>query len=291
MSNLSLKSVLSRLLSDVRKHRELHRLSESILELRDKGKMVEAYQVFQEFIAKAPQLPENGDFCVFQAEFELAANHDFQKAQEFIEKAERLGCERDSFYYQVHGGVMSGTGNLEQAIADYQRSLDLGPTLSALTSLAWVLLASEDERLTSVCEKILEKDADNCCAQTCLGWQAMRSGDRARALSMGEKAEKSAKSPRDFFDVGRLYHELEHYDAAIDVYIRADRSGYREKGSLYAGIGACHLSLGHVVEARKWSELAVQFDPDNEYVQEVWHACNEDTNTESDDWDNRETSP
>ena len=275
MSKFSITSILSRLAPGVQEQIELHRLSELMLDLRDKGKMVEAYQVFQEFIAKVPQLRENGDFCVFQAEFELVANYDFVKAQEFIEKAERLGCEKDSFYYEVHGGVMSGTGNLEQAIADYQRSLDLDPDLSTLTSLAWVLLMSEDERATSVCEEILEKDSDNCYAHVCLGWEAIRSGDPARALSMVEKAERSAKSPRDFFDVARLYHELEQYGAAIDVYIRADKSGYQKKGALYAGIAACHLSLGHVVEARKWSELAVQFDPDDEYVQEVWHACDE----------------
>ncbi len=269
MSGSLIKDILLRVVPGLQKRRELHRLSELMLTLREQGKMVEAYRVFREFLAKAPQLAEVGDVYVFQAEFELVANDDYQKAQEFIAKAEGLGCERDWFYYDVRAGVMSGTGNLEQAIADYERSLELDPNLSTLTSYAWVLLMSEDKRLTSVCEKILKEDPDNCCAYTCLGWKAMRCGDPVRAISMAKKAERSAKSPRDFFEVACLDHELEQYDAAIDAYTNADKMGYRKKGGLYAGIAACHLSLGHVTEARRWSELAIQANRENEYIQEV----------------------
>jgi tetratricopeptide (TPR) repeat protein len=277
MSKFSIRNVLSRLAPDVGKSAELHRLSELMLTLRDEGRIGEAYQVFQEFVAKAPQLHQNGDFCVFQAEFELAANNDWQKAQEFIEKAERLDCERDWFYYKVHGDVMSCTGNLERAAADYQRSFDLDPDVSTLTSLAWVLSMSEDERVADVCEQILQEDPDNNCAYICLGRAAVRAGNRSRALSMVRSAEGSAESARDFFEVARLYHELREYGRAIDVYLKANKLGYQDRAGLYASVSACHLSLGHVTEARRWSDLAVRLDPDEEYVQEVWRACNGQT--------------
>ncbi len=282
MSKFSMKEVLSRLARDIDTRAELHRLSELMLALRDEGRMGEAYQVFQEFIAKAPQLQQNGDFCIFQAEFELAANSDWQKAQEYIEKAEGLDCERDSFYYKVHGDVMSCTGNLEQAAVDYQRSFDLDPDVSTLASLAWILSMSEDERVVDVCEEILQEDPANNCAYICLGRAAVRAGDRSRALSMVRSAEGSAESARDFFEVARLYHELRRYGKAIDMYVKANKLGYQDKAGLYASVSACHLSLGHIIEARRWSDLAIKLDPDDEYVQEVWHACNEDAGNNGD---------
>jgi tetratricopeptide (TPR) repeat protein len=108
-----------------------------------------------------------------------------------------------------------------------------------------------------------------------MGWEATKSGDKNKALVMAKKAEELQSSFSDVYEIGRLYHELEEFQIAINKYIEAKKLRYDEEGMLNAAISDCYLSLGDASAARKYVELAIQSDPENEYVKEVLHEYQE----------------
>jgi len=86
---------------------------------------------------------------------------------------------------------------------------------------------------------------------------------------MAKRAEELQQSVDDLVEIGRLYHELEKFQSAINKYLEAEKLGYEEKWLLYAAISDCYLSLKDVSQARSYLEQAIRCNPEKEYVKEV----------------------
>ena len=87
---------------------------------------------------------------------------------------------------------------------------------------------------------------------------------------MAKRVERLNLSVDDIFEIGRLYHSVGEVRSALNAYLEANRRGYKDKGLLYACIGSCYFSLREDSMARKYAEWALQFDPENDYVKQVW---------------------
>jgi len=267
MANLLIRRILALLSSE---SQDTSDLEQALVASCDNGAFAEAHRIVQRILRQYPQLSENGDFCVLRADLELAANDDVSKAKELLERARALGCVEMNFYHIVRGDVMWQTGDLRSAIYDYEQSVALDPAADSLFMLAQAYSAEENERALEIWEQFLEKEPDNCFAHVRVGMEATKAGDRGKGLLMAKRAERSARSADDIFYIAGLYHQLREYETAIDMYLKANRLGYRHKGTLYASIAACHVSLGEAKPAREYAEWARRCDPESEDVKRVW---------------------
>ena len=92
---------------------------------------------------------------------------------------------------------------------------------------------------------------------------------------MAKRAEELASSVRDVFELGRLYHQSEEFQSAINKYLEAKKLGYENQGILYAAIASCYLALEDESSARKYAEWALRSNPENDYVKDVWSEYEE----------------
>lgn len=243
--------------------------------LYDKGAYPEAYGVLREIMETQPRWSKVGNLYVWCANLELLVNNDVCKARQLLDKARELGCSDMVDYYRVKGYVLWRTGERDKGMQDLEKSIELDARLSNLTTFGRMLSFIDDKRAINIWERVLKKDPKNCLAHIYVGEEAAKFGDRGKALLMAKRAEKLDPSVEDVFEIGRLYHELEQFQSAVNAYLEANRRGYSDKALLYSCIAACYLSLGQVSAARKYAQWAVRSNPENDYVKEVWQKCEE----------------
>ena len=244
-------------------------------DLYDKGAYREAYAVLHDIMESQPRWSKVGNMYVWCANLELLVNNDVCKAQQFLDKGRELGCSDMADYYRLHGYVLWRTGERDKGMQDVEKSIALDPRVSNLTTLGRMLSFINSERAMNVWQRVLEKDPKNCLAHIYVGWEAAKSGDRGKALLMAKRAEKLNPSVDNIFEIGQLCHELEEYQIALNAYQDANLRGYADKAILYASIAACYLSLEQASAARKYAEWAVQSNPENDYVKDIWQTCHE----------------
>jgi len=238
--------------------------------LYNEGAYQEAYAVLHDGMMKRPQSFNNGDLCILLADLELEANDDVRRAQELLDRAREVGYRATEYYYHVHGWAMLKTGKYEQAVHDYEQSVAIDPSVGNLAMLAQALSMSDDKRAMNLWKQVLEKNPNNCFTHIWIGFEASKAGDRGKALLMAKRAEKLDPSAPNLYEIGRLYLQLDDFQSAISSYLEAERRGYEPKGPLYAGIAACYFGLGDNRTGRKYAEWAVRFNPEDDYVKEVW---------------------
>jgi len=247
--------------------------------LYNEGAYQEAYAAMHDFMQKHAQSFNNGDLCLLLAHLELIANDDVRKAQELLDKARQATHPVSSplmdYYYNVHGYVMLRMGKYEESVHDCKKSVALDPSGPNLSMLAQALSMNGDKRAMTVWKQVLEKDPNNCFAHIGIGFEADKTGDRGKALLMVKRAEKLASSANDLSEIARLYYELDEFQSAINAYLEADRLGHEPKGPLHAAIAACYFGLGDNSTGRKYAEWAIEFNPENDYVKEVWQYSEE----------------
>lgn len=222
-----------------------------------------------------PRWSKVGDVYTLWADLELLANHDPRKAIELLDKAQEIGCSQMAYYYAKRAEALWETGERNMALQCYERSVAADPCAFYLSNLARALSFLNNERALSVWQQVLEEAPKNCLAHTYIGWEAAKSGDRDKALLMAKKAEELQSSIRDVCEIGRLYYELEEFQAAINKYLEAKKLGYYEEGVLYAAIADCYLSLGDASAAQKYAQWAMRIEPENDYVKDVWREYKE----------------
>ena len=243
----------------------------------NKGHFGEAYALFRDVIENQPRYSKIGDIYILWADLELLANHNPHKAIELLDKAQEIGCSQSqmAYYYLKRAEALWETGERHMALQCHEKSVDADPCAFYLSNLARALSYLNDKRAMSVWQQVLEEDPKNSLAYTYIGWEAAKSGDRNKALLMVKKAEELQSSVRDVYEIGRVYHELEEFQTAINKYLEAKKLGCGDEGWLYSAISDCYLSLGDASAARKYVQLAVQRDPENDYVKEVLHEYQE----------------
>lgn len=246
---------------------------DDVFSMYDKGDFEKAHAALCKILDKQPQWSKNGGVNTLLADLELLINDDACKAIELLDRAREFDGADMCYYYCVRGDAMLSIGNYEEAIKNLELSVALDPNVANLTMLAQALSKINDSREIDIWHKVLEKDPFNCLAHIYVGLEAAESGDRGKALLMAKRAEKLNPTVEDFFLIGILYHKLEEFQTAINTYLIANRLSYKDKALLYAHIADCYLSLGDESIARKYVEWAIQFDPENDYVKEVWGEC------------------
>jgi tetratricopeptide (TPR) repeat protein len=112
-----------------------------------------------------------------------------------------------------------------------------------------------------------------------LGIEAIKSGNRDKALDMLKRAENLSPTIRGYLDIGRLYCELKQFQDALNILLEADKGGYEPKGFLYSFIGACYCSMGDYDAAIDYSSRAIDLKFDDDYAKEILLSCSEEGNT------------
>jgi tetratricopeptide (TPR) repeat protein len=237
--------------------------------LYKKGEFKKAYTVLQDIIEKHPKYPKKGDLYLECAELELLVNDDVRKAREYLDKALEFSCHFMANYYNSYGYVLWRMGEHERGIEYCEKSVELDPRGNNLTTLGTLLSTDNDKRAVGIWEKVLEEDPNSCIAHTYLARAEYNSGDRHQAFLMLHNAENLNPTCRDYANIGRLYYEMEEFQSALDSYLNADEHGYEPKGSTYAAIATCYASMGEDILAEKYIKMAVQLNPENDYVQQV----------------------
>lgn len=244
-----------------------------VLAMYGRGDFAGAYAAICRGIENHPECSKGPYLYVLWADLELRLNGDISKARYLLDEALRVGPSDWAFYYKTRAWLMWESGERERSIQDLEKSVEADPQVANLTEFASTLSNVDDKRAMSIWERILEKDPDNCLAHAYVGHEALKSGDRGKALLMAKKAEELHSSAQDIFLIGRLYHELEEFKTAVQRYSEADKLGYEDNGSLYAHIAACYCSLGDMRAARKYIKRAVRCSPEDDYVKEVQREC------------------
>jgi len=212
---------------------------------------------------------------VWCADLELSVNDDVYKARQLLDKAGELGCHFMANYYSSFGYVLWRTGEPEKGLEYLEKSVSLDPRGTNLTTLGKVLSFDDDKRAISIWQRVLEQDPNNCSAHIYLGRESAKSGDRGKALLMIKRAERLNPTVINFVEIGGSYKELGEFQNALNAYFEANRLGYEPKGPLYASIAVCYFSLGEKSLARKYAEWAIRYNPENDYVKEIWRELEE----------------
>ena len=248
-------------------------------DLYEKGAYREAYAVLCDIMQSQPKLPNVGNMYVWCADLELLVNDDVQKARQLLDKAHELGCSDMAFYYKTLGYVLWRTGDRDRGIQYLEESVELKPSISNLKSLGRILSHDNDQDALRIWQFILEQDPDHCMAHVYLGIEAIKSGNRDKALDMLKRAENLSPTIRDYLDIGRLYCELEQFQGALNILLEADKGGYEPKGFLYSCIGACYRSMAEYGAAIDYSSRAIDLNFDNDYAKDILLSCTEEGNT------------
>ncbi len=223
-----------------------------------------------------PKLTNVGDLYLWCAELELLLNNDVHIARQLLDKAHELGYSDMSSYYNILGYILWKTGEHDRGKQYLEKSVALKPSISNLKTLGSILSHDDDKDALSVWQRILEQDPNHCLAHVYLGIEALKSGYRNKALDMVKRAESLSPTIRDFWDIGRLYYELEQFQDALNALFEADRGGYEPRGSLYSFIAACYRSMGDYVAAIEYSSRAIKLNFDDDYAKDVLLSCTEE---------------
>jgi tetratricopeptide (TPR) repeat protein len=234
------------------------------------GAFREAYAVLRSIMAKETHWSRSGDLYVWCAELELLVGDDVDKAKHLIDKARRLGIENEAKYCRVYGYVLWRMGEHDEGRRILEKSVELEPDITNLTTLGKILSTENDRRASGIWQDVLREDPRDCMAHIYLGREAARSNDRGKGLLMAQRAERLAMAASDFSEIARLYWEMDEYQSAINAYLEADRRGYRPKGPLYAAVAACFFSLGDKKVGKQYLDWAMKHNPDHEYVKYVY---------------------
>lgn len=266
---IDLKKIFSRLLSELPQTHDF----QDVLALYEKGAFDEAYRVFCEVIDNEPRLSKVGDVYIMWADLELLANNNARKALELLDRAQEMDCSQIAYYYLKRAEALWITGERQMALQCYEKSVAADSCLFYLSGYARALSCNNDKRAMRVWQQVLDRDPKSFLAHAYIGWEAAKSGAKDKGLLMSKKAEELASSVVDVFELGRLYHESEEFQSAINKYLEAKKLGYKDQGLLYAAIADCYLSLGIESQACKYAELAMSYKPENYYVKDVWQKC------------------
>ncbi len=231
-----------------------------------------AYEAFRKIVKDNPRLIDSGDVLVLQADLELAANHDPEKALSLLDEAMRLGCGYMAYYHLKQGDALSCAGQQQAAMRAYESSVESDHSVFFQSTLARALSRMNDKRALAAWQEILFQDSKNCLAHAYIGWELGKIGDRSGAIESLQKAEVLPSSVWDLMEIAKIYSELSEYKACATICIQAaDRRGCgdREKAWLYATASDCYLNLGDARDALQYLERALQLDPEEGLVREV----------------------
>jgi tetratricopeptide (TPR) repeat protein len=220
------------------------------------------------FLSKAKQL-EPSPVEMYQIGHLYANLEYFEEGLKVYLECEKMGYDNKSLLYAAIAGCYSRLEDWGESIRYACKALDRNFNDDyAKDVLMWSL---EKEGKGSTFDSIVKKYRDTCLAFILLAEKAIRKKNLSKAYEMIVKAEHLDPSPAEMRNIGSLYHNLGYYEKALDKYLEAKRLGYDEEGVLYAAIADCYISLSDANQAKKYIELAIQCDSNDDYVKGIWH--------------------
>jgi len=241
-----------------------------------KGAYREAYAVLRDMIKNQSCGSEIGNLYLRCAELELIVNNDLNRAQQLLDKAHELGSLDMALYYSTLGCVLWKAGERDRGKQYLEKSVALKPGISNLTTLGIILSYNDNKSASKIWKCLLEQDPNNCVAHVYLGIEAVKSGDREKALDMVKRAESLSPTIRDFFEIGHLYYDLGQFRNALDALFKAEGGNYEPEGSVYSAIAACYRSLGDNDTSIEYALRAIDLGFDDDYTKGILLKCMEE---------------
>jgi len=204
--------------------------------------------------------------------------HELEKYNEALSaflKADNLEYEPKVSLYSDIASCYCSLGDYAKAIEYSIISLDCNFNYDQAKDI--LLKSIEKEGTGSILDNLVEKYPETCLAFMLLAKKAIREENISEALEMLTKASQMEPSTVEMQNIGGIYHNLGYYEKALDKYLEVEKLGCDQdrKGWLNAAIADCYISLSDANQAKKYIELAIQCDPDDDYVKEVWHDYQE----------------
>ena len=122
-------------------------------------------------------------------------------------------------------------------------------------------------------DSLVEEYCDTCLAFILHAQESIRKKNFSEAREMIAKAEHLDPSPAEVRNIGRVYHNLGHWEKALNIYLECERLGYDNKSLLYASIADCYCLLEDWDKAIQYAIKALAINPDDEYAKDVLYAC------------------
>lgn len=194
----------------------------------------------------------------------------YNKALSAFLEADSLGYDPKGPLYVALAACYCSMDDYVEAIEYSSRALDISFKDDYAKDV--LLRSVEKEGSESILDSLVKKFPDTCLAFIFLAKKAIIEENVSKALEMLTKASQLYLSMAEMRDIGRMYHNLGHYKKALNKYLEVKKLSCDEdkESILNAAIADCYISLGDANAAKKYIQLAVQCDPDDDYVKEIW---------------------
>ena len=201
-----------------------------------------------------------GGLYRFKRGYEEALKH----AQQVIELAKQMGNERlKTWAWNTVGNVYADLGRYHEAIAEYERAIELDPGYAIPhTGLGNVYaeLGRYDDAIAEY-ERAIELDPKDTYPHNGLGTIYARLGHYADAIAEFERAiELDPKYAYPHTGLGNVYHELGQY---YDAIAGCERAVELDPGDAYPhnSLGNVYYELGRYEDATAEFQKAIELDP------------------------------
>jgi len=229
--------------------------------------------VFRErLLAELPDEPETtaaraelhytlGGLCYWEREYETAREH-FQAALNLAEWLENTQLQ--SWSLNGLGNVYRAQGRQEEAIAAYQRAIELDPALAhphyGLGNV-YSDLGRQEEAIAAF-QRAIELDPTLAHPHTGQGNVYRDLGRQEEAIAAYQRAiELDPNDAYPYANLADIYATLGCYDEAINLYQKSAELEPRAKP--HNGLGNVYRALGRQEEAIAAYQCAIELDPND----------------------------
>ncbi|MBW2051440.1 MAG: tetratricopeptide repeat protein [Deltaproteobacteria bacterium] len=188
-------------------------------------------------------------------------------AQKALEHASFFGpgskVAFDSVSLNISGDKLFESGDLEEAIAEYEKALKLNPNdLNVLNSLGVCYGHQHNlDRALECFQRVLKLEPQNLMAHFNQGFALSMAGRKEEALESFRRAVEIDEQNFDaLFQLGMIALGLERVDEAVESFERAERIK-DSSPVVYKYLGKSLLQTGRNDEAIKAFKAAVRIDP------------------------------
>ncbi|MFO8113406.1 MAG: tetratricopeptide repeat protein [Desulfosalsimonadaceae bacterium] len=188
----------------------------------------------------------------------------------------------DAVSLNISGDAFYQAGQLDEALAEYERALAIDPENVNVHNSIGVCHGDRedwDSALVSF-DRAIELDPEDAFAIYNAGYIYMQKGDCEKALGYFQRAMKTDDNIFELlFQTGRALYELGRFEEALS-YLQQALSKNETPGNLvYRAMGDCNMALDHTDEAIKAYNTALKQRPDDAHSLSALALCYENENS------------
>src|SRR5262249_41162445 len=152
--------------------------------------------------------------------------------------------------HRLLGRVIAATGDVEGALAELRRAIELRADWSSYNTLGYVLYSNSRYReALDAYKKAVDLQPTVADTHQMLGATYHMLGDISQAIGNYEHAARLGSNANAFANLALAYYTAKRYDEARDAYLEAIKRNER-KASLRRDLGDVYVRLGRDREAR-----------------------------------------